>query len=191
VIDLWRDLAQGTKDNEALRVFTASGYYDLATAYFAIHAAPQRHRPGAGDDPNYPGGAHDVPKPGFARATVERHRGAHPGEVRGREDRRPGRQSLGGRSDDREAERKRKEKKGRRDASAPRVPIFTALSSSETASLPGASRTSQGRSFKSRPLGALASRRPFLAVSETIWSQASTSARVAMACSGCRVERMA
>jgi hypothetical protein len=34
-VDVTGDLAQGTKDNEALRVFTASGYYDLATAYFA------------------------------------------------------------------------------------------------------------------------------------------------------------
>lgn len=34
-VDVTTDLAQGTKDNEALRVFTASGYYDLATAYFA------------------------------------------------------------------------------------------------------------------------------------------------------------
>lgn len=34
-VDVTADLAQGTKDNEALRVFTASGYYDLATAYYA------------------------------------------------------------------------------------------------------------------------------------------------------------
>jgi len=34
-IDVTGDLAQGTKDNEALRVFVANGYYDLATAYFA------------------------------------------------------------------------------------------------------------------------------------------------------------
>ena len=34
-VDVTGDLAQGTKDNEALRVFVANGYYDLATAYFA------------------------------------------------------------------------------------------------------------------------------------------------------------
>jgi carboxypeptidase C (cathepsin A) len=34
-VDVTGDLAQGTKDNEALRVFTANGYYDLATAYYA------------------------------------------------------------------------------------------------------------------------------------------------------------
>lgn len=34
-IDVTGDLAQGTQDNEALRVFTANGYFDLATAYFA------------------------------------------------------------------------------------------------------------------------------------------------------------
>jgi carboxypeptidase C (cathepsin A) len=34
-IDVTGDLAQGTKDNEALRVFVANGDYDLATAYFA------------------------------------------------------------------------------------------------------------------------------------------------------------
>lgn len=34
-VDVTADLAQGTKSNEALRVFTASGTYDLATAYFA------------------------------------------------------------------------------------------------------------------------------------------------------------
>jgi carboxypeptidase C (cathepsin A) len=34
-VDTTGDLAQGTKDNEALRVFAANGYYDLATAYFA------------------------------------------------------------------------------------------------------------------------------------------------------------
>jgi carboxypeptidase C (cathepsin A) len=50
--------AQGTKNNEALRVFTASGYYDLATAYFA-NAYMMHH---SGIDParvtirNYPAG---------------------------------------------------------------------------------------------------------------------------------------
>ena len=57
-IDVTGDLAQGTKDNEALRVFTASGYYDLATAYFA-NAYMLHH---SGIDParvtirNYPAG---------------------------------------------------------------------------------------------------------------------------------------
>src|SRR5262249_47038729 len=49
-----------------------------------LHVPPQRHRPGAGDGPDLSGGAHDVPQPGLARAAVERHRGAHPGEVTGR-----------------------------------------------------------------------------------------------------------
>jgi carboxypeptidase C (cathepsin A) len=57
-VDVTGDLAQGTKDNEALRVFTASGYYDLATAYFA-NAYMLHH---SGIDParvtirNYPAG---------------------------------------------------------------------------------------------------------------------------------------
>ncbi len=34
-IDVTGELAQGTKDNEALRVFVANGYYDMATGYFA------------------------------------------------------------------------------------------------------------------------------------------------------------
>jgi carboxypeptidase C (cathepsin A) len=34
-IDVTASLAQGTKDNEALRVFAAGGYQDLATSYFA------------------------------------------------------------------------------------------------------------------------------------------------------------
>ncbi len=34
-VDVTRDLAQGTKDNEALRVFSAGGYHDLTTSYFA------------------------------------------------------------------------------------------------------------------------------------------------------------
>lgn len=34
-IDTTGGLAQGTKDNESLRVFTANGYYDLATGYYA------------------------------------------------------------------------------------------------------------------------------------------------------------
>jgi|SRR6185312_7303667 len=57
-VDVTGDLAQGTKDNEALRVFTANGYYDLATAYFA-NAYMMHH---SGIDParvtirNYPAG---------------------------------------------------------------------------------------------------------------------------------------
>jgi len=34
-VDVTSDLAQGTKDNEGLRVFSASGYDDLVTSYFA------------------------------------------------------------------------------------------------------------------------------------------------------------
>ena len=34
-VDATGPLAQGTKDNEALRVFSASGYHDLTTSYFA------------------------------------------------------------------------------------------------------------------------------------------------------------
>ena len=34
-VDVTSQLAQGTKDNEALRVFSASGYHDLTTSYYA------------------------------------------------------------------------------------------------------------------------------------------------------------
>lgn len=57
-VDVTRDLAQGTQDNEALRIFTASGYYDLATSYYA-NAYMLNH---SGIDParvtikNYPAG---------------------------------------------------------------------------------------------------------------------------------------
>lgn len=34
-VDVTNQLAQGTKDNESLRVFAASGYHDLTTSYFA------------------------------------------------------------------------------------------------------------------------------------------------------------
>jgi carboxypeptidase C (cathepsin A) len=34
-VDVTGSLAQGTKDNEALRVFSAAGYHDLTTSYFA------------------------------------------------------------------------------------------------------------------------------------------------------------
>jgi len=36
-VDVTGALAQGTKDNEALRVFAAAGYDDLTTSYFATH----------------------------------------------------------------------------------------------------------------------------------------------------------
>ncbi len=65
-------------------MFTASGYYDLATAYFA-NAYMLHH---SGIDParvtirNYPAGHMMYLHQRFARAAVERHRGVHPGEVR-------------------------------------------------------------------------------------------------------------
>ncbi|HEV8242106.1 MAG TPA: peptidase S10, partial [Thermoanaerobaculia bacterium] len=34
-VDVTGSLAQGTKDNEALRIFAAAGYHDLTTSYFA------------------------------------------------------------------------------------------------------------------------------------------------------------
>lgn len=34
-VDVTGQLAQGTKDNEGLRIFSASGYHDLTTSYFA------------------------------------------------------------------------------------------------------------------------------------------------------------
>ena len=34
-VDVTGSLAQGTKDNEGLRIFTAAGYHDLTTSYFA------------------------------------------------------------------------------------------------------------------------------------------------------------
>jgi carboxypeptidase C (cathepsin A) len=34
-VDVTGHLAQGTKDNEGLRVFSAAGYHDLTTSYFA------------------------------------------------------------------------------------------------------------------------------------------------------------
>ncbi len=34
-VDITADMAQGTKDNEDLRVFSAAGYHDLTTSYFA------------------------------------------------------------------------------------------------------------------------------------------------------------
>ena len=34
-VDSTGSLSQGTKDNEALRVFSAAGYHDLTTSYYA------------------------------------------------------------------------------------------------------------------------------------------------------------
>jgi carboxypeptidase C (cathepsin A) len=57
-VDVTGQLAQGTKDNEALRIFCAAGYHDLTTSYYAT-GYMLRH---SGIDPNrmtlklYPGG---------------------------------------------------------------------------------------------------------------------------------------
>ncbi len=57
-VDVTGQLAQGTKDNEALRIFSAAGYHDLTTSYFAT-SYMLRH---SGIDPDrltikdYPGG---------------------------------------------------------------------------------------------------------------------------------------
>jgi carboxypeptidase C (cathepsin A) len=57
-VDVTGQLAQGTKDNEALRIFCAAGYHDLTTSYFATEYM-LRH---SGIDANrmtikvYPGG---------------------------------------------------------------------------------------------------------------------------------------
>ncbi len=57
-VDVTGQLAQGTKDNEGLRIFSASGYHDLTTSYFATEYMLQH----SGIDPdrmtikNYPGG---------------------------------------------------------------------------------------------------------------------------------------
>jgi len=57
-IDITKDLSQGTKDNEDLRIFSAAGYHDLTTSYFATEYM-LRH---SGIDPsqleirNYEGG---------------------------------------------------------------------------------------------------------------------------------------
>jgi carboxypeptidase C (cathepsin A) len=57
-IDVTGQLAQGTKDNEGLRIFAASGYHDLTTTYFATRYM-LRHS-GIDDDQlvlkDYPGG---------------------------------------------------------------------------------------------------------------------------------------
>ena len=47
-VDVTGDLAQGTEDNEALRVFVANGDYDLATGFYA--SAYMLHH--SGIDPN-------------------------------------------------------------------------------------------------------------------------------------------
>jgi len=57
-VDITAEMAQGTKDNEDLRVFSAAGYHDLTTSYFAT-SYMLRH---SGIDParleikNYEGG---------------------------------------------------------------------------------------------------------------------------------------
>lgn len=57
-VDVTGQLAQGTKDNEGLRIFSAGGYHDLTTSYFATEYMLQH----SGIDPermtieNYPGG---------------------------------------------------------------------------------------------------------------------------------------
>lgn len=57
-VDVTGDMAQGTKDNEKLRIFSAGGYHDLTTSYFATEYM-LRH---SGIDPerveiqNYDGG---------------------------------------------------------------------------------------------------------------------------------------
>jgi len=47
-VDITKELAQGTKDNEDLRIFSAAGYHDLTTSYFATEYM-LRH---SGIDPN-------------------------------------------------------------------------------------------------------------------------------------------
>lgn len=57
-IDITSDMAQGTKDNDSLRIFSAGGYHDLVTSYFATEYMLQH----SGMDPdkvvikNYEGG---------------------------------------------------------------------------------------------------------------------------------------
>ena len=58
-VDVTSDLSQGTKDNEALRVFSAGGYHDLTTSYFATEYM-LRH---SGIDP--------------ARMTIKNYEGGH------------------------------------------------------------------------------------------------------------------
>ncbi|MEO8503843.1 MAG: peptidase S10 [Acidobacteriota bacterium] len=58
-VDVTGQLAQGTKDNEALRIFCAAGYHDLTTSYFATEYM-LRH---SGIDP--------------ARMTIKVYQGGH------------------------------------------------------------------------------------------------------------------
>lgn len=58
-IDVTGDLAQGTKDNEALRIFCAAGYHDLTTSYFATQYMLEH----SGIDP--------------ARLTIKKYTGGH------------------------------------------------------------------------------------------------------------------
>jgi carboxypeptidase C (cathepsin A) len=43
-VDAVGNLSQGTKDNEALRIFAASGYEDMATTYFAVRYTLEHER---------------------------------------------------------------------------------------------------------------------------------------------------
>jgi carboxypeptidase C (cathepsin A) len=58
-VDVTGQMSQGTKDNEALRIFSAGGYHDLTTSYFATEYM-LRH---SGIDP--------------ARMTIENYEGGH------------------------------------------------------------------------------------------------------------------
>jgi carboxypeptidase C (cathepsin A) len=57
-IDVTGRLAQGTKDNEALRIFSAAGYHDLTTSYFATEYMLHHSGidPGRMTIKRYPGG---------------------------------------------------------------------------------------------------------------------------------------
>src|SRR4029078_6775010 len=79
-VDVTGNLAQGTKDNEALRVFAAARYDDV-TLRTALHARAQRHRHEADDDQDLRRRAHDVSVPAVAGDAVERHRVVHRREV--------------------------------------------------------------------------------------------------------------
>lgn len=57
-VDVTGQLAQGTKDNEALRIFSASGYHDLTTSYYATEYMLHHSGidPGRMTIKRYPGG---------------------------------------------------------------------------------------------------------------------------------------
>jgi carboxypeptidase C (cathepsin A) len=58
-VDVTGGMAQGTKDNEDLRIFTAAGYHDLTTSYFATQYMLEH----SGIDPD--------------RMTIEKYDGGH------------------------------------------------------------------------------------------------------------------